>query len=43
MKNVYNILEDGRAITFRNEVNINSVKFGVFNETDLKKTNLISS
>ena len=39
MKNVYNILEEVEN-HFRNEVNINSVKFGVFNETDLKKQTL---
>ena len=36
MKNVYNILEEIEN-HFRNEPNTNSVKFGVFNETDLKK------
>ena len=36
MKNVYDILEEVEN-HFRNEPNTNSVKFGVFNETDLKK------
>jgi|TARA_R110000765_G_scaffold413152_1_gene513084 hypothetical protein len=36
MKNVYNILEEIEN-HFREEPNTNSVKFGVFNETDLKK------
>ena len=39
MKNVYNILEAVEQ-HFRDEPNTNSVKFGVFNELDLKKTTL---
>tara|TARA_R110002126_G_scaffold85959_5_gene207668 strand:- start:7724 stop:8182 length:459 start_codon:yes stop_codon:yes gene_type:complete len=36
MKNVYDILTEVEN-HFRTEPNINAVKFGVFNETDLKK------
>lgn len=39
MKNVYNILEEVEK-HFEAEPNTNSVRFGVFNETDLKKTTL---
>lgn len=39
MKNVYNILEEVEK-HFEAEPNINSVRFGAFNETDLKKTTL---